>query len=139
AAVLPLWQRGTAWAALLFFFSSSRRHTRSKRDWSSDVCSSDLFFPSVYPKFESKLASVNLTPDYGIGAILDGLHKLDGGTASAVKAAIERDLADGPALYMVNSDKGITNLHVPSDVIVDASMPALIRNGGKGWGPSDEE
>ena len=97
------------------------------------------FFPSVYPKFEAKLASVNLTPDYGIGAILDGLHKLDGGTASAVKAAIERDLADGPALYMVNSDKGITNLHVPSDVIVDASMPALIRNGGKGWGPSGEE
>ena len=97
------------------------------------------FFPSVYPKFESKLASVNLTPDYGIGAILDGLHKLDGGTASAVKAAIERDLADGPALYMVNSDKGITNLHVPSDVIVDASMPALIRNGGKGWGPDGEE
>lgn len=91
------------------------------------------FFPSVYPKFESKLASVNLTPDYGIGAILDGLHKLDGGTASAVKSAIERDLENGPALYMVNSEKGITNLHVPSDVIVDASMPALIRNGGKGW------
>ena len=97
------------------------------------------FFPSVYPKFESKLASVNLTPDYGIGAILDGLHKLDGGTASAVKSAIERDLENGPALYMVNSDKGITNLHVPSDVIVDASMPALIRNGGKGWGPNGEE
>ncbi len=97
------------------------------------------FFPSVYPKFEAKLASVNLTPDYGIGAILDGLHKLDDGTASAVKAAIERDLADGPALYMVNSDKGITNLHVPSDVIIDASMPALIRNGGKGWGPDGEE
>ena len=97
------------------------------------------FFPSVYPKFEAKLASVNLTPDYGIGAILDGLHKLDVGTASAVKAAIERDLADGPALYMVNSDKGITNLHVPSDVIIDASMPALIRNGGKGWGPDGEE
>ena len=96
-------------------------------------------FPSVYHKFESKLASVNLTPDYGIGAILDGLHKLDGGTASAVKSAIERDLENGPALYMVNSDKGITNLHVPSDVIVDASMPALIRNGGKGWGPNGEE
>ena len=44
-------------------------------------------------------------------------------------------IADRPPLYMVNSDKGITNLHVPSDVIVDASMPALIRAGGKGWGP----
>lgn len=97
------------------------------------------FFPSVYPKYEDKLAAVNLTPDYGIGAILDGLHKLDVATAAAVKAAIERDLANGPRLYMVNSDKGISNLHVPSDVIVDASMPALIRNGGKGWGPEGEE
>lgn len=97
------------------------------------------FFPSVYPKFESKLAAANLTPDNGLGAIIDGLHKVDSATGAAVMAAIEKDLKEGPALYMVNSDKGITNLHVPSDVIIDASMPALIRNGGKGWGPSGEE
>ena len=97
------------------------------------------FLPSVFPKFESKLAAANLTPDYGLAAMLDGLHKLDDATAAAVKSAIEKDLKEGPALYMVNSDKGITNLHVPSDVIVDASMPALIRNGGKGWGPDGEE
>jgi isocitrate dehydrogenase len=50
-------------------------------------------------------------------------------------ADINAVMADRPPLYMVNSDKGITNLHVPSDVIIDASMPALIRAGGKGWGP----
>ncbi len=98
------------------------------------------FFPSVYPKYEQKLAKVNLNPENGIGAILDGLHrKLDEGTANAIEAAFQKDLEDGPRLYMVNSDKGITNLHVPSDVIVDASMPALIRNGGHGWGPKGEE
>lgn len=96
------------------------------------------YFPSVYPKFEAKLASVNLTPEYGIGAILDGLHKLEDADAAAIKAAIERDLENGPDLYMVDDARGITNLHVPSDVIVDASMPSLIRNGGKGWGPDGE-
>lgn len=97
------------------------------------------FFPSVYPKYEAELAEANLTPDYGIGVILNGLHKVSDEVAEAVRAGIEKDLAEGPALYMVNSDKGITNLHVPSDVIVDASMPALIRNGGKGWGPDGAE
>ena len=48
-------------------------------------------------------------------------------------------MATRPPMYMVNSDKGITNLHVPSDVIIDASMPALIRAGGKGWGPDGKE
>ncbi|MBV7294752.1 NADP-dependent isocitrate dehydrogenase [Corynebacterium sp. TAE3-ERU12] len=97
------------------------------------------FLPSVYPKYEEALAEVNLTPDYGIGVILDGLHKLDDDTAEKVREAIEKDLADGPDLYMVDDAKGITNLHVPSDVIVDASMPALIRNGGKGWNPKGEK
>ena len=54
-------------------------------------------------------------------------------------AAIEATLAERPPLYMVDSDRGITNLHVPSDVIIDASMPALIRGGGKGWGPDGKE
>ena len=57
----------------------------------------------------------------------------------AIKAAVEQGLADGPALAMVDSDKGITNLHVPSDVIVDASMPAMIRTSGHMWGPDGEE
>ena len=56
-----------------------------------------------------------------------------------IKAAIDTCMADQPPMYMVDSDKGITNLHVPSDVIIDASMPALIRAGGKGWGPDGKE
>ena len=97
------------------------------------------YFPSVYPKFEEQLATVGLTPDNGLGAILEGLDKLDLEWAAEARAAFEEDLKNGPALFMVNSDRGISNLHVPSDVIVDASMPALIRNGGKGWGPTGEE
>ena len=58
---------------------------------------------------------------------------------SAIEADIEAAMASQPDMYMVNSDRGITNLHVPSDVIIDASMPALIRAGGKGWGPDGKE
>jgi isocitrate dehydrogenase len=58
---------------------------------------------------------------------------------AAIEADIKAALDNGPAMYMVNSDKGITNLHVSSDVIIDASMPALIRGGGKGWGPDGKE
>jgi isocitrate dehydrogenase len=56
-----------------------------------------------------------------------------------IMAAIEACTAERPPMYMVDSDRGITNLHVPSDVIIDASMPALIRGGGKGWGPDGKE
>ncbi len=68
---------------------------------------------------------------------LSGLGALPNG--DEIKAAIEQGLADGPALAMVNSDKGISNLHVPSDVIVDASMPAMIRTSGHMWGPDGGE
>jgi isocitrate dehydrogenase len=68
-----------------------------------------------------------------MGALLDQVAAMDGG--AEILAAIDAVIADRPPLYMVNSDKGITNLHVPSDVIIDASIPALIRAGGKGWGP----
>src|SRR6185436_13221267 len=73
-----------------------------------------------------------------LGSILDGLAGL-GDKGAEIRAAIEQGLADGPRLAMVNSDKGITNLHVPSDVIVDASMPAMIRTSGHMWGPDGEE
>ncbi|WP_018023403.1 NADP-dependent isocitrate dehydrogenase [Corynebacterium ulceribovis] len=97
------------------------------------------YFPSVYPKYEAQLAEAGLTPDNGLAAIQDGLERIDESWAAEARAAFEQDLTNGPRLYMVNSDRGISNLHVPSDVIVDASMPALIRNGGKGWGPQGEE
>ncbi|GAA1862436.1 NADP-dependent isocitrate dehydrogenase [Microbacterium koreense] len=95
------------------------------------------FLRDVFATHGEKLAAAGLTPDNGLGSILSGLDAVDGG--AEIKAEIATALAAGPRLSYVNSDKGITNLHVPSDVIVDASMPALIRNGGKMWGVDGEE
>ncbi|GGA60687.1 isocitrate dehydrogenase [NADP] [Pseudoclavibacter endophyticus] len=97
------------------------------------------FLPTVFAEHGDALAAAGLTPDNGLASILSGLEELDAATRDAVKAAIDADLAAGPRLAMVNSDKGITNLHVPSDVIVDASMPAMIRTSGHMWGPDGEE
>jgi isocitrate dehydrogenase len=90
------------------------------------------YFADVFATYGDKIAEAGLTPNDGLGAILAGLPSVEGGEeiAAAITAGLER----GPRLSYTNSDKGLTNLHVPSDVIVDASMPALIRNGGKLWG-----
>ena len=77
------------------------------------------------------LAAAGLRPEDGLASTLAGLDRLPEG--GAIRASIEAELATGPRLSMVDSDHGITNLHVPSDVIIDASMPAMIRNGGKLW------
>jgi isocitrate dehydrogenase len=90
------------------------------------------YFADVFDRYGDKIAEAGLTPNDGLGAILAGLGSVEGG--DAIAAAITEAMQNGPRLSYVNSDKGITNLHVPSDVIVDASMPALIRNGGKLWG-----
>jgi isocitrate dehydrogenase len=90
------------------------------------------YFADVFARYGDAIAAAGLTANDGLGAILAGLSTVEGG--DDIAAAITADLADGPRLSYVNSDKGITNLHVPSDVIVDASMPALVRNGGKLWG-----
>ena len=90
------------------------------------------YFADVFEKYGDKIAEAGLTPNDGLGAILAGLPSIEGG--DEIAAAITADLERGPRLSYTNSDKGLTNLHVPSDVIVDASMPALIRNGGKLWG-----
>jgi isocitrate dehydrogenase len=95
------------------------------------------YFTDVFDKYGDDLAAAGLSANDGLGAILAGLPSLRGG--EEIKAAFEAALASGPRLSYVNSDKGITNLHVPSDVIVDASMPALIRNGGKLWGVDGAE
>jgi isocitrate dehydrogenase len=95
------------------------------------------FFPAVFEQYGADLEAAGLSPSNGLGAILAGLDKLPNG--AAIKAAFEQGIADGPALAMVDSDKGITNLHVPSDVIVDASMPAMIRTSGHMWGPDGNE
>ena len=95
------------------------------------------FFPKTFARYGDVLAAAGLSPNNGLGAILAGLSGLPEG--DAIQASFDAELADGPALAMVDSDKGITNLHVPSDVIVDASMPAMIRTSGHMWGPDGEE
>ncbi|MBU3866674.1 NADP-dependent isocitrate dehydrogenase [Streptomyces sp. 4503] len=95
------------------------------------------FFPKTFAAHGEALAAAGLTPNDGLGGILKGLEALPEG--AAIKASFDAELAEGPELAMVDSDRGITNLHVPSDVIVDASMPAMIRTSGHMWGPDGEE
>ncbi|WLF84035.1 NADP-dependent isocitrate dehydrogenase [Moraxella sp. ZY210820] len=92
-----------------------------------------VFFAPVFEKFGDKLAEAGVNVNNGFGNLLAGLEKLDADTRAAVEAEIANVYANNPDLAMVDSDKGITNLHVPSDVIVDASMPAMIRNSGRMW------
>ncbi|MFL2688395.1 MAG: NADP-dependent isocitrate dehydrogenase [Alphaproteobacteria bacterium] len=97
------------------------------------------FFKDVYDKHAAAFAELGIDPDNGVGDISNKIQSLP----SDQKAEIEADLAactkKNADLYMVNSDRGISGLHVPSDVIIDASMPALIRNGGRAWGPDGKE
>ncbi|HML50209.1 MAG TPA: NADP-dependent isocitrate dehydrogenase [Propionicimonas sp.] len=95
------------------------------------------FLAPVFETYGDQLAAAGLDVDNGLGAILAGLDALPNG--AEIKAAIDAAIDAGPALAMVDSDRGITNLHVPSDVIVDASMPAMIRTSGHMWGPDGEE
>ena len=95
------------------------------------------FFSDVYDKYGEELLAAGLNGENGLGAIYEGLKDLDNG--EEIKAAFDAALSDGPDLAMVNSHKGITNLHVPSDVIIDASMPAMIRTSGHMWNKNDEE
>ncbi|MGW7078280.1 NADP-dependent isocitrate dehydrogenase [Streptomyces sp. NPDC054871] len=95
------------------------------------------FFPKTFAAYGPALAGAGLSPNDGLGGILNGLGALPEG--EQIKASFEAELAEGPELAMVDSDKGITNLHVPSDVIVDASMPAMIRTSGHMWGPDGGE
>ncbi len=95
------------------------------------------FLPEVFAQYGDVLAAAGLSPNDGLGGILAGIESLPEGPE--IKKAIEQGIADGPELAMVDSDRGITNLHVPSDVIVDASMPAMIRTSGHMWGPDGNE
>jgi isocitrate dehydrogenase len=92
------------------------------------------FLAPVFETHGDAMAELGVNPNSGLG---DLLSRVDGN--AAIMADIEACMAARPPMYMVDSDKGITNLHVPSDVIIDASMPALIRAGGKGWGPDGNE
>ncbi|WP_156762154.1 NADP-dependent isocitrate dehydrogenase [Microbacterium karelineae] len=95
------------------------------------------FFAPVFEKHGAELAAAGLSANDGLGGIFAGLDQLENG--AEIRAAFDAQIAAGPELAMVNSDKGITGLHVPSDVIIDASMPAMIRGGGHMWGPDGNE
>lgn len=98
-----------------------------------------VFFEDVFAKYGAELAAAGLSPNDGLGTIFAGLEAGKVENGEEILAAFRHALEKGPRLAMVNSDKGITNLHVPSDVIVDASMPAMIRGGGHMWGPDGQE
>ena len=92
------------------------------------------FLKPVFDKYGDEMKAAGVNPNSGLAALLDRVDD-----KPEIKAEIDKVMADRPPMYMVDSDKGITNLHVPSDVIIDASMPALIKAGGKGWGPDDAQ
>ena len=92
-----------------------------------------VFFAPVFEQYGEQLAAAGVNVNNGLGNLLANLDKLDAATRAGVEKAIAETYAQNPDLAMVDSDKGITNLHVPSDVIVDASMPAMIRNSGRMW------
>jgi len=95
------------------------------------------FFPAVFAEHGDALASVGGDPNDGLASVLASLDKLPADTRAAIEAAIAKAYEEGPPLAMVDSSKGITNLHVPSDVIIDASMPAAIRSSGQMWNAED--
>ena len=96
------------------------------------------FYAPVLEKHAEALAAVGFAPDNGIGDLHARLGQLPPATRAQVEADLAALYAQRPGLAMVNSDKGITNLHVPSDVIVDASMPAMIRDSGRMWNAAGE-
>src|SRR6516165_1048066 len=94
-----------------------------------------VFFADVFEKHDATLTRLGVDPDNGLGDIMTRIETLPEAEKAAIKADIQATYAKQPGLAMVNSDRGITNLHVPSDVIIDASMPAMIRESGQMWGP----
>lgn len=97
-----------------------------------------VFFAPVFEKHAQVLEEIGVDTNNGFGDLVSALEKLPEEKRKEVEADIEACYADSPDLAMVNSDKGITNLHVPSDVIIDASMPAMIRSSGKMWNKNNQ-
>jgi isocitrate dehydrogenase len=97
------------------------------------------FFPDVFARHGEALRRAGVNANDGMAALLSALDRLPEDERDALEADIEAAYADGPALAMVDSDRGITNLHVPSDVIIDASIPAAIRSSGQMWNADGEQ
>ncbi|THV59703.1 NADP-dependent isocitrate dehydrogenase [Flagellimonas alvinocaridis] len=93
----------------------------------------EVYFADLFSKYGDTFKKLGINPNDGLETLLDKLSELPDDQHKEIEQAIAASIENGPDLAMVNSDKGITNLHVPSDVIIDASMPAMIRNSGKMW------
>ena len=98
-----------------------------------------VFFADVFEKHGATLEKLGANPNDGFGEIVARIESLPADTRAEIKADIEAAYENGPGLAMVNSDKGITNLHVPSDIIIDASMPAMIRTSGQMWNAEGDQ
>ena len=96
------------------------------------------FYKAAFDKHADVFESLGVDPNNGVGDAYAKIASLPADQAAAIRADLDACHADGPDMAMVNSDKGITNLHVPSDIIIDASMPAAIRESGKMWGPDGD-
>jgi isocitrate dehydrogenase len=94
-----------------------------------------IFYKDVFTKYADLFDEIGVNANYGLGNVYDKIATLPDAKREAIEKDIQACYTTRPAIAMVNSDKGITNLHVPSDIIVDASMPAMIRESGKMWGP----
>ncbi|MGA0245582.1 MAG: NADP-dependent isocitrate dehydrogenase, partial [Schleiferiaceae bacterium] len=96
----------------------------------------EVFFSKVFEKFADEFAGIDIDVKNGLGDVFAKIQHLNEETRKQIEAALQEAIKDGPDLAMVNSERGITNLHVPSDVIIDASMPAMIRTSGQMWDAS---
>ena len=99
----------------------------------------EQFFPAVFASYGEELASVGGDPDDGLASVLAAVERLPSAARAAIGRAVQAAYESGPALAMVDSSRGITNLHVPSDVIIDASLPAAIRASGQMWNAHDQQ
>ncbi len=97
-----------------------------------------VYYKKLFDKFGKELEEIGFNPNNGLVDLYNKLEKLPDGVQADIKACIDEIYQERPRMYMVDSDAGITNLHAPNDVIIDASIPAVIKNGLKGWGPSGE-
>ena len=98
-----------------------------------------VFFEDVFEKHADTFKEIGINPNNGLGDVYTKIKGLPADKQKEIEADIKASLDNGPAMAMVDSDKGITNLHVPSDIIIDASMAAAIRTSGKMWGPDGNE